>query len=1336
MASNSEAAQSNSASPGGLTVEEAGRISEAKAKRDKLASSYKGSNSREDMSVDEYVEYTDLKTDIFSAIALPDGWKDTDNSAPNTKWGSAYYYFEAPDETFFKVRIGNHAASISRARENEAAFRVPQDASLQDWANAVTRVESWVWTRHQEAYAEEETPDSVSEIGGLSPSLSEGESRQSMYQDEGRSPQGESPHSSESVNNESSRTVSPSALASGTKAAERESLSLPDAISQIESMASDLTDPDYWPEDLQNEAESRLELLDDATVPRPWYPEKRLAQAQRYVEVTARLDQLDNQPEDLTDPESVEYDALTAEQTTLDNQLSAWAASEASKVEVLAPLQDAAESRMKDTIRQIEATGRYRWNLEDQTFDETDPEDTTVLFKSTVAPERSVDTPVRSDSPSPLAKLGWNHLDRALTAKIAAHSRWLNEKTGAGEVAARWLGDPRLKPFQAFAKVLKRELFPDSILPREVTARKREMEIKTALGAQRSMDLVRALSGTPKFSDLAYPPEFSQNPSHRRNLYLAMTGELPMSSLPPAMQALAKKLREHLVSIGREAVKQGRMSADTFAALEEGYMPHYYKEDVQREKSLFQRFRLGIRDILAQRTTAWHIVDHQNKDADGQPRLVSHTRNQWRFRNKEHRDAFFEDFLLQQSLEEITNRNGRQNRNLTLADLRAPAKLPEETRGRLKEINRQLRQRYTKERPLNVAEQEKAGLIMDPVYAIARYTAQMVHDNSTAEFFNFVAANPQWVSQVATPNFTEIPDNPRFGRLAGKHVTDDIAHQLLELVEAPHTALQIYDTLLGWWKTGKTVLNPGTHVRNVLGNIFFSQLAGTSVWNPGNIRYYKDALAALRNGGRDLQEAYEMGVLGADFVSAELRQTLRQLLPDPGTIEDNEKGASLLMGMGKAIGKFIPQALHNPAHKAYNQIAALYQAEDEVFKLAAYLKARAMARAGSAGTPALSEADARAYARDHVRQWFPYFDSGTSGTLKALGRTAMPFLGFYRESIRIFGNGLKERPLALAAGLAVPSLITFLSAMLLGLDDDELDQVKQDMRGKAGKLLGPTPLEGRPLFAMLLPFRSDTGALQQFDISAVHPFVDFLGNRVESGSGEDWWQKTIRSIVAAGPIGSLLYSQMTGRDAFGDRTFVESNMTGLEKIAARTDNAVKTLLPPLFPGGTGFQTLLNAGTRTTGKTLEVRSPTQAVLRAVGGLDVRNATPDLYRIAEDWRKTNKIPTTEGMDFGSTTPTSRARKALFTVLAQDEPNLKAIQNITKKLEEMGAPMRTPQDIQKLLFYKNPLMIIRGQENQARFRASLTGLERQVLEDAMAEYQKIKARAPALIRQAQSQ
>jgi hypothetical protein len=54
-------------------------------------------------------------------------------------------------------------------------------------------------------------------------------------------------------------------------------------------------------------------------------------------------------------------------------------------------------------------------------------------------------------------------------------------------------------------------------------------------------------------------------------------------------------------------------------------------------------------------------------------------------------------------------------------------------------------------------------------------------------------------------------------------------------------------------------------------------LAGNSVYNPVNHRYYRDAIRIMRDGGDRLKELYEHGVLGADFGSQELRTALREL---------------------------------------------------------------------------------------------------------------------------------------------------------------------------------------------------------------------------------------------------------------------------------------------------------------------------------------------------------------------------------------------------------------------------------------------------------------------------
>ena len=350
-------------------------------------------------------------------------------------------------------------------------------------------------------------------------------------------------------------------------------------------------------------------------------------------------------------------------------------------------------------------------------------------------------------------------------------------------------------------------------------------------------------------------------------------------------------------------------------------------------------------------------------------------------------------------------------------------------------------------------------------------------------------------------------------------------------------------------------------------------------------------------------------------------------------------------------------------------------------------------------------------------------------------RRIHPFLSFAIESARILKNAVKERPLSLAGSMLTPYLLTQMAMNLLGLRDDDKDNVLKDMRGK---LIFKGMTGDWPAFAMLLPFRSE-GKLAQFDLANVNPFATILGRPLETGKEEDFVQYVARRLLTASPVGNLLTAFGTNQNPFSGRHITEADMTPAERALARAKYAWNLMAPPLAMG-TGFQQVATSFERSTNKTLEKRSTGQAFLRAVMGLDVRNASPDLYRLAEDFRSAHGMQTDDTWS-GGTTAQQRARQQLFGQLAQDTPDPERVAGILTFLKQSGKPVETQQDINRLLFYRNPIMLIganqragtTGAENQARFRASLTGESRKVLEDALAEFRKIQARTPRVIGEA---
>lgn len=916
--------------------------------------------------------------------------------------------------------------------------------------------------------------------------------------------------------------------------------------------------------------------------------------------------------------------------------------------------------------------------------------------------------------PSPMAAIEYNHIDRATSKAIGEAinaARSTKPSIALEEALTKLWKAPNMNPAREALAFVRKQLTPLHMLAPEANALMQEMRIKQAFAQEIAMDVGRSVTQQAKFSDIAWPKDLN-TPHHHKRVWLAMTGETDMAALDPRLQKIATHLRELLVKAGEHAVTNGRMSADTFQALTETYLPHYYAEEAEGTiAGMVRKFKLGLQDINAQRSTAWHIVDTAQMDPTGQPKIIPWSDNgkRWRFNSEEHRNGFFHDLVINETYKALQSRRESSLRQVSRDDLLKLEKLPEETRGRVKEIMKGMRERFDKRAPLTTEQQEKAGLIMDPVYATMRYVAQMEHDNATADLFNAFNKDSNITRDTPALDHEQIPDHPRFGSLAGKYVQKELAEQILEMVGTPDGAAKVYDSIMSWWKTGKTVFNPGTHARNILGNVLFAQFAGIAPWNPANYQYAAEAYATLRDGGEPLKEMYEQGVLGGDFSNAELRAQLKTMLPAKDTIVgDMNTLTRVSMGLARAWAK------------TSGGIHSAYAFEDAIFKATAYTKAKAMGMSPEE-------------AAQHVRKWFPYYDDiGTSFAIKGLKRTVFPFFSFYRESLRIFGNAAKERPLALAASMSVPYLITQFVAGLLGLDKEDTDQVLKDMRGK-GKFL----FRDTPIMSMLLPVRDAEGRLQQFDLSNVMPFADHIARKRDDSSERPWWQDLAMSTMAAGPIGSLGLSAATGRDTFSDRNIWEDDMTESEKGMQYAKHAWQILAPPLLPGGSSANMLADAGGRSTNKTLEKRNVSQSILRSLIGLDVRNAAPDLYRLAEDYRKEHNLPQDKNYA-GGTTAQQRARTQLFAELAQDTPDVPQVARLLSFLKTSGAgdkevPVDSPKGLNRLLFYKNPLMLLDGQEHQNRFRASLHGEARATLENALAEFRNIQARAPRVLAEA---
>ena len=351
-----------------------------------------------------------------------------------------------------------------------------------------------------------------------------------------------------------------------------------------------------------------------------------------------------------------------------------------------------------------------------------------------------------------------------------------------------------------------------------------------------------------------------------------------------------------------------------------------------------------------------------------------------------------------------------------------------------------------------------------------------------AEPMNVGGARVQmpWVRTTPAPGYRELPDAPAYGVLRGTHVLDKYADDLIALGrgDTSNALLDAYFSYINYFKISKTVLNPATHARNVAGNFAFADFAGVAPWDPRAWGDYRRAFVHLARGIDSvlMREAMAHGAIGAEMVGPDV-QRLGHMLADTAA----KRG---VFGAIKDLG----------AH-GIDRAGRIYNQEDQLFKLAAYIRQR---RLGA--TPRQASA--------HVNDWFPnYAEVGLAiralrGSERTVGGAVgasigNPFASYKAEALRIAAKAAREHPVKLVKWLTAPVILTTASMAAMGVDPAS---VRKAFRTLPEALQQP--------FTVLLPWRDAAGNLQFWDMTYFH----FLGD-----------------VIAANPRAPAM-QEMLGRD--------------------------------------------------------------------------------------------------------------------------------------------------------------------------------------------------------------
>lgn len=525
------------------------------------------------------------------------------------------------------------------------------------------------------------------------------------------------------------------------------------------------------------------------------------------------------------------------------------------------------------------------------------------------------------------------------------------------------------------------------------------------------------------------------------------------------------------------------------------------------------------------------------------------------------------------------------------------------------------------------------GEIDEARYAMAKTLHGMIHDVETGRYLEWVGktygkkpgdlidgdlveASDRMRDVFKPGEWVQVPETKipgtnvlKYGKLAGRIIPGPIWNDVRQTVGFKFKPLgETYAAILGAWKTAKTALSPAVHTNNIMANMVMADWHDVGAGHV--LKALRIILGASQRQGKGIIGRTGNALSRAGIVDAEAAREIMQRYGDSGanlgswvTAElQREQLEPLLEALEKEIGiagqtvageigvmaalqkamqlrfpsawdAFKPTLPGRAITTEARSMIDLYEAEDQVFRLAAWLKAK---------EDGASDLAAGKIAR---RSFLDY--NINAPWVQALRNTVLPFISFtYRAVPMLLETAARKPHKLMKLGLVAGSL-NALGYMLSGGDEDDERALLPEE--KAGSIFGMVPKlirmpwndeHGAPVF---LDIRRFVPVGDIFDLGATHAAVPMLP-----------------FTVPGGPL-ALMSELVANKSQFTGKEITLETDTAAEKAAKVADHLYKAFAPNIIvlPGTHAWTGLVNAGTGKTDAFGREQSPAQVTASAFG-----------------------------------------------------------------------------------------------------------------------------------------
>ena len=405
--------------------------------------------------------------------------------------------------------------------------------------------------------------------------------------------------------------------------------------------------------------------------------------------------------------------------------------------------------------------------------------------------------------------------------------------------------------------------------------------------------------------------------------------------------------------------------------------------------------------------------------------------------------------------------------------------------------------------------------------------------------------------------WVKLPNSTAYGDLAGKYVPGPVWNAMTDMVDRqPLVNFRSYNNTMRWFKKSKTVYNPGTHVTNIASNITLAMMHDIPISTIGKAaslfaRYEVNPDSLNRAELELMSQFMNSGAMLGDYSSVEVKQAIYDAWRKNMSASNDANLLSRLKaftGYEKSKAESGVQLAKRVANRLDTIATELYAAEDNVFRLAAFMKkvGELQERAGTSAPTAENFREGG----DFAREAFLNYDID-SKAVRIARQSVLPFVSWTYAIMPVLGRIALYQPWKIANVLMAYYLLDVAMSSLAG-DDDEAR--KKGPEWARDRMFGVGPN-----MSIRIPFLGDDKNPVYYRLGDYVPLASSVKGLPNGFLGQSWIPQ---AVTPGGPFISAIAGLVAGIDPYTGKDLHKATDTNLDKLWNIAKFSYDTAIPP------------------------------------------------------------------------------------------------------------------------------------------------------------------------------